>query len=127
LVTRRVGTPARRAVLYLHGFCDYFFHTHLADFCTGLGYDFYALDLRKHGRSLRPHQTPNFCRDLREYYAEIDEAYSLIRERDEHDEVVVIAHSTGGLVAALWAHDRHECGMEVPRAFVFNSPWLDLQ
>ena len=38
------------------------------------GYDFYALDLRKYGRSLRPHQTPDYVDDLREYFDELDEA-----------------------------------------------------
>jgi alpha-beta hydrolase superfamily lysophospholipase len=127
LVSRRAESSNGRAVLYVHGFCDYFFQTHLAEFCTALGYDFYALDMRKYGRSLLPHQTPNFCRDLREYYAELDEAYRLITERDGHDTVVLMAHSTGGLIAPLWAHDRNECGMSVPAAFVLNSPWLDLQ
>ena len=55
---------ARGAVLHVHGFCDYFFQTGVAEFFTGLGYDFYAVDLRKHGRSLLPHQTPNFVLDL---------------------------------------------------------------
>ena len=61
LVRRRADAPTRRAVLYLHGFVDYFFQTHLAEFFTDRGFDFYALDLRKYGRSLLPHQTPNFC------------------------------------------------------------------
>ena len=43
---------AKGAVLYLHGFIDYFFQSHLADAFNGAGYNFYALDLRKHGRSL---------------------------------------------------------------------------
>jgi alpha-beta hydrolase superfamily lysophospholipase len=127
LIGRRAGAQTRRAVLYVHGFCDYFFQSHIAEFFNELGYDFYALDLRKYGRSLLPHQTPNFCRDLREYYAELDESHRIITERDGHDQVVLVAHSTGALIAALWAHDRYECGMAVPEAFVFNSPWLDLQ
>jgi len=110
-------------VLHLHGFADYFFQTPAADYWVGQGYDFYALDLRKYGRSLRPHQTPNFVLDLADYYAELDEALRLIRDRDGHDHVVVSAHSTGGLVAPLWAHDRR-----VPLAgLVLNSPWLDLR
>ena len=52
LVRLRAAAPTRRAVLYLHGFVDYFFQTHLAEFFTERGYDFYALDLRKYGRSL---------------------------------------------------------------------------
>jgi alpha-beta hydrolase superfamily lysophospholipase len=91
-------------VLYIHGFVDYFFQTHLAEFFTARGYDFYALDLRKYGRSLLAHQTPNFCTDIAEYYTEIDEAVRIIREADGHDTLLVNGHSTGGLIAALWAH-----------------------
>ena len=126
LVHRRTDTVdggrSNRAVLHLHGFSDYFFQTPAADYWTARGYDFYALDLRKYGRSLRPHQTPNFVTDLRHYFEEIDAAMERVRDRDGHDHVIVTAHSTGGLVAPLWAHDRRPglAGM------VLNSPWLDL-
>ncbi|HYO39522.1 MAG TPA: alpha/beta hydrolase [Nocardioidaceae bacterium] len=123
LVSRDAPAPTRRAVLHVHGFADYFFQTGAADYWVGRGYDFYALDLRKYGRSLREHQTANFVTDLAHYYPELDEAYRIVTERDRHDHVVVTAHSTGGLVAPLWAHDRQPAlaGM------VLNSPWLDLQ
>ena len=122
LVSRRGRARSTRAVLHLHGFADYFFQTPAADFWLSRGYDFYALDLRKYGRSLRPHQTPNFVTDLRDYFEELDEALHRVRDRDRHDHVVVTAHSTGGLVAPLWAHERRPglAGM------VLNSPWLDL-
>ena len=123
LVSRRAAAPTTRAVLHVHGFADYFFQTPAADYWVGRGYDFYALDLRKYGRSLRPHQTPNFVTDLQHYYPELDEAFRRITARDGHDHVVVSAHSTGGLVTPLWARDH-----EVPVAgMVLNSPWLDLQ
>jgi len=116
-------TPSDRAVLHVHGFADYFFQTAAADFWTGRGYDFYALDLRKYGRSLRPHQTPNFVTDLSAYYAELDAALERVRDRDGHRHVVLSAHSTGGLIGPLWAHDRRPdlAGL------VLNSPWLDLR
>jgi alpha-beta hydrolase superfamily lysophospholipase len=122
LVSRRAASPTNRAVLHLHGYCDYFFQTPAADYWVERGYDFYALDLRKYGRSIRPHQTANFVTDLRHYFEEIDEAMQRIRTRDRHDHVVLTAHSTGGLIAPLWADDRRPglAGM------VLNSPWLDL-
>jgi alpha-beta hydrolase superfamily lysophospholipase len=123
LVSRRAATTTDRAVLHVHGFADYFFQTPAADFWVSRGYDFYALDLRKYGRSLREHQTANFVTDLSAYYEEIDEAYDRIVRRDDHQRVVVSAHSTGGLVMPLWAHDRQP-GLD---AMVLNSPWLDLQ
>ncbi len=127
LVRRRAPGTARGAVLHLHGFCDYFFQTEMADFYVGQGFDFYAVDLRKYGRSLLPHQTPNFCRDLGEYHPELDAALQRIRQRDGHGPVVLSAHSTGGLIGALWADDRRSAGSPVVDALVLNSPWLDLQ
>lgn len=123
LVSRRAEQPTSRAVLHLHGFADYFFQTEYAQWWLDRGYDFYALDLRKYGRSIRPHQTPTYVADLHEYFAEIDLAMWRIRERDGHDHLVASAHSTGGLTFALWADERQPdlAGM------VLNSPWFDLQ
>jgi alpha-beta hydrolase superfamily lysophospholipase len=114
------------AVMHVHGYCDYFFQTAVADFYTDLGYDFYALDLRKYGRSLLQHQTPNFCLSLDEYYPDLDAAVDRIRVRDGHQRVLVTGHSTGALFAALWAAERRSEGRPVADAFVFNSAWLDL-
>ena len=111
LVRRRADTPTRRAVLYVHGFVDYFFQTHLADFFVERGWDFYALDLRKYGRSLLPHQTPNFARSLTDYFPELDEAARIIRAQDGHDQLLVAGHSTGGLITSLWAHTRQGRGI----------------
>ncbi|WP_207782116.1 alpha/beta hydrolase [Phytoactinopolyspora limicola] len=124
LVRRVTDAPPGRAVLYVHGFVDYFFQTHLADAWADHGYHFYALDLRKYGRSLLPHQTPNYCTDLREYFEELDAAAHILREEHGHDTVVVMGHSTGGLITSLWAHERRHDG--IVDALVLNSPWFDL-
>ncbi|WP_181311062.1 alpha/beta hydrolase [Nocardioides campestrisoli] len=123
LVRRPTHGETNCAVLHLHGFADYFFQTEYAEWWTARGYTFYALDLRKYGRSIRGHQTPNYVSDLAEYFPEIDEAFRRITERDGHEAVVGSAHSTGGLTLPLWAHDRQPglAGM------VLNSPWFDLQ
>ncbi|MDM4720427.1 alpha/beta hydrolase [Micromonospora sp. WMMA1363] len=124
LVRRRADRPTGRAVLYVHGYVDYFFQTHLADFFANRGWDFYALDLRKYGRSLLPHQTPNFCLDLAEYFPELDAAAKIIRADDGHDIVLGMGHSTGGLIISLWAHARRNAGL-VDGLFL-NSPFFDL-
>jgi alpha-beta hydrolase superfamily lysophospholipase len=124
LVSRAAPGQTTKAVLHLHGFADYFFQTRYAEWWTERGYDFYALDLRKYGRSLRPHQTPNFITDLVDYHPEIDAAWHRVTERDGHTEIVLSAHSTGGLVAGLWANDRRPTALA---GAVMNSPWLDLQ
>ncbi|MEV4771751.1 alpha/beta hydrolase [Micromonospora humida] len=124
LVRRRADRPTGRAVLYVHGFVDYFFQTHLADFYAERGWDFYALDLRKYGRSLLPHQTPNFCRDLSDYFPELDAAAKIIRDEDGHDTLLAMGHSTGGLIISLWAHARRDAA--AVDGLVLNSPFFDL-
>lgn len=60
LVRKRCSSPSAKAVLYIHGYVDYFFQSHLADFYIQQGLHFYALDLRRHGRALQAHQSPNY-------------------------------------------------------------------
>ena len=124
LVSHRSPRPSRRAVLYVHGFADYFFQTEFAQWWLERGYDFYALDLRKYGRSIRPGQTPTYVTDLADYDAELGVAWQRITERDGHEQVVVAAHSTGGLVTPLWLDRRRPSQLA---GVVLNSPWLDLQ
>jgi len=132
LISRPPSRPTGRAVLYVHGYVDYFFQTHVADFFVDRGIHFYALDLRKYGRSLLPHQTPNFVRDISEYFPELDESVRIIREEEGHERLLVNAHSTGGLITALWAH-RSRAERLVDAIFLnspffqFNVPWWTRQ
>ncbi|MGI9155831.1 MAG: alpha/beta hydrolase [Marmoricola sp.] len=124
LVTRRAeasGAPSRRAVLHVHGFADYFFQTVAADWWVARGYDFYALDLRKYGRSWLHHQTPTYVADLTTYYEELDAAHAVVAA--DHDQIVMSGHSTGGLTVSLWLNDHRPAKIA---GAVLNSPWLEL-
>jgi alpha-beta hydrolase superfamily lysophospholipase len=113
-----------RAVLYIHGWSDYFFHTETAEFWHGQGASFYAVDLRKYGRSLREGQTPGYTNDLSVYADEISACLAIIREElGTNVRVMLMGHSTGGLTASLWAH--HNPGQIT--GLVLNSPWLEFQ
>jgi alpha-beta hydrolase superfamily lysophospholipase len=116
-----------RAVLYVHGLSDYFHQTELAEFYAARGDHFYALDLRKYGRSLRGNQTPWRMSDVADYFPELDAAAQFITA-EGHDQLVVNAHSTGGLIALLWLHDQlTRTGTVSPvRGVVLNSPFLDV-
>jgi alpha-beta hydrolase superfamily lysophospholipase len=122
LVHRPADVPTDRAVLHVHGFADYFFHTEYAEWWTDRGYDFYALDLRKYGRSILDHQTPNYVEDIGEYFPDLDAAWDRIVAT--HSRVVATAHSTGGLTLPLWL--QHRRPEELTGVFL-NSPWFDLQ
>src|SRR5688500_10049035 len=114
-------TP-RRTVLYLHGWSDYFFNVDLARFWWTAGYSFYALDMHNHGRSLRPEYPGGYVSDLADYDAEIEMACRLISQEGVNRPLTLMGHSTGGLVAALWA-SRHP---EAVSQLILNSPWLEM-
>ena len=121
----RASFPAqdtRRAVLYVHGYIDYFFQEHLAEAFVAHGYRFYAVELRKYGRSLREGQHPDFARSMYEYYPDLTESIRHIREEGASG-IVLLGHSTGGLLAALYADDGPQ--REAIRCVVLNSPFLE--
>ena len=122
--TRAPAAPAR-AVLFLHGWSDYFFNEELAEFWTGTGFEFFALDMHNHGRSLRPGTHGGYVTDLDNYDAEITAAIGIIgslRPSGGAPPLTLMGHSTGGLIAALWA-DRHP---GVISQLVLDSPWLEV-
>lgn len=130
----RAGEQVTGAVLYVHGFSDYFFQTDLADFFAARGLAFYGLDLRKCGRARQPGQTAHYVSDLGHYDEELDRALAIIGGDHPDVPVVVAAHSTGGLVTPLWLDRRRRAGLADRAAgaapvagLVLNSPWFDLQ
>ena len=121
-VIRRNPPSGDRAVLYLHGWNDYFFQTHLADAITATGFDFYAVALRRYGRSLREGHLAGYIGAVEDYFVELDLVVELLRETG-YREIVLMGHSTGGLTAALYADERPG----IFSALVLNSPWIELQ
>ncbi|MGL4305060.1 MAG: alpha/beta hydrolase [Mycobacteriaceae bacterium] len=130
-LANKAPSKPTRAVLYVHGFTDYFFQTELAEYFSNRGYSFYALDLRKCGRSLQDGHTPHFVSNLAFYDAELNAALEIIRNETASSDVLVGAHSTGGIILPLWldrlnrkSGDRSTLGIG---GLFLNSPWFDLQ
>ncbi|WP_347473711.1 alpha/beta hydrolase [Acinetobacter thermotolerans] len=122
LIRKKAEQPTSKAVLYIHGFIDYFFQTEMAERFNAQGCDFYALDLRKYGRSYLPHQMYYNVHSLSEYDAEITQALAIIGA-EGHDAVLLSGHSTGGLTTTLYAshHPKHP----LIKALWLNSPFYD--
>ena len=112
-----------RALLYVHGYNDYFFQKALGDSIVSHGYSFYALDLRKYGRSLREGQDAFEAKDMTEYQEELSAALRFIRSTEGHSEIYILAHSTGGLITSLYLHDTDN--RDGVRGLILNSPFFD--
>lgn len=119
------------AVIYVHGFSDYFFQREVADFFTERGYAFYALDLRKCGRSRREGQLGHYVSDLGLYDTELERALAIVRDETGGAPVLWSGHSTGGLILPLWLDRVNARAGGTPgvgiAGLVLNSPWFDLQ
>jgi len=117
-------------VLYVHGWSDYFFQRHLSEYWRDRGARFFALDLRRYGRNLTEQplseQLAGYVHSLDSYDEEIEAALSLAghgRSQKSKRKLVLVGHSTGGLVLSLWASRNPGRAS----AIILNSPWLELQ
>ncbi len=123
LIGMQSENKGNKAILYIHGYNDYFFQKEMAMKLDSAGFNFFALDLRKYGRSMQPGQKPFVVRNLDEYYADIDSALHYIKNQDIGN-IVLMAHSTGGLTVPLYASD-HRNDKDI-KALILNSPFFDM-
>lgn len=121
LVRKTAKCESDFGVLYVHGYNDYFFNAEMGEIFADSCYNFYAVDLRKYGRSLTAGQEPYQCRKVSEYFPDIDSA--VVRMAAEGiDKIILMGHSTGGLIVASYMNDRPESEIN---AVILNSPFLD--
>lgn len=122
LIHRLSHSATDKAVLYIHGFNDYFFQAEMAFQYNDHNCNFYALDLRKYGRSFLPHQKFNDIRNLKDYYEEINLALDIIHY-EGNKTVSLMGHSTGGLLITLFAKDNTRSKMF--DGIILNSPFYE--
>jgi alpha-beta hydrolase superfamily lysophospholipase len=125
-LVRRVKQPEQpRAVfLHVHGRNDYFFQTHVADAVASEGLAFYAVDLRRAGRSLQSGEIAHHFTHISELGEDIGAAVDAVVADAGDLPVIVHAHSTGGLGAAIWASD---VGHPNLAGLILNSPLFGLR
>lgn len=122
IVRKLCADTSHKAYLYIHGFNDYFFQREMGEIMVDSGYNFYAVDLRRYGRSKEPWQYPYNIRDVKEYFDDIDSALMQIR-RDGNTDITLSGHSTGGLTVAYYAAERgSDAGID---RVVTDSPFLE--
>lgn len=121
VIRKLASARSHKAILYVHGFSDYFFQKEMAQMFVDHGYNFYAVDLRKYGRSLLEGQRMFQVRDLHEYFPDIDCAVNIISE-DGNTAMALLGHSTGGLTSSLYMSEKPSPLIKV---LMLNSPFLD--
>ncbi|MDD4032262.1 MAG: alpha/beta hydrolase [Bacteroidales bacterium] len=122
LIKTKGAESSEKAILYLHGFADYFFQEHLAAASHLEEIRFYALELRKCGRSRLPHQKFNYCKNLNEYFPEISQSLRQM-EQDGIRDITLMGHSTGGLIAVIYTAEGEK--KNAIARLVLNSPFFE--
>lgn len=122
IIRKLSSKGCKRAYLYIHGFNDYFFQKEMGERFVDSGFNFYAVDLRRYGRSWQPWQYPFNVRNQKEYFEDIDSALSVIR-KDGNTDITLSGHSTGGLTVAYYAACMKD-DKKVDRV-VTDSPFLE--
>ncbi|MDP2235825.1 MAG: alpha/beta hydrolase [Bacteroidales bacterium] len=122
LIKKKSVSESDTAVLHVHGFNDYFFHNEAAIVFAERGIHFYAVDMRKSGRSYLPHQKFNNLRSLDEYFEDIKVSLETIKN-DGIKKIVLMGHSLGGLTVALFAEKYSDSGLF--DAVFLNSPFFE--
>ena len=120
--------PGNKMMIYwLPGRNDLVMHYHAIEAFLEAGYDVFALEHRRLGRSnagcsAEDMALVSHCRDMRVYIHEFDLGLKNALSRKDYSRCVLYAHSTGGLEATMWLRER---GAALPfSAVVLNSPSL---
>lgn len=120
-VIRKQASKRDVAVLYVHGYNDYFFQKEMGDRFVDSCYNFYAVDLHGYGRSIRHGEVPYQAKSVSEYYEDIDSALAVMRN-DGVKEVALMGHSNGGLITASFLNDKPDA---IVKVLILNSPFLE--
>jgi alpha-beta hydrolase superfamily lysophospholipase len=111
----------RAAIAIVHGYDEHSGrYARFAQHFAPLGYAIYAFDLRGHGRS--PGKR-GFINEYSEYVQDTGIFLDLVRRLEPERRTILLGHSMGGLIAALYAED---ASAELP-GLVLSSPFLQLK
>ncbi|GMH81744.1 hypothetical protein TL16_g09028 [Triparma laevis f. inornata] len=146
VLTFKQDDENRKCLLWIPGRNDSFFHVHVLQRFLDVGFDVYALDMRRSGRAKvgddgNPAVEDRFAHDsydFREYFEEIDATMKFLKNPNKlvgddemhlqdggcgkvYDGIVMYAHSTGALVAGQYATGGAWRG--AIDGYIFNSPF----
>ncbi|KAJ1622743.1 hypothetical protein T492DRAFT_1060114 [Pavlovales sp. CCMP2436] len=130
LLQEHVTANGTKALLWLPGRNDAFYHPHVGEMLAERGYDLFVLNYRNVGASRRAQLFDNpylnsHCEsaDFGEYHEEIDKALERIGSLKAYSHTLAYAHSTGGTILIDYL-------LREPRTapfdgLVLNSPFVD--
>ena len=121
IIRKKTHMPHKYGILYIHGYNDYFYQAEMAHKFESFGFSFYAIDLRKYGRSLRENDTPFEIKKIDDYFTDINVALTQM-QHDGIEKIILMGHSTGGLIACSYLNEASNSAII---GLILNSPFLE--
>ncbi len=116
----QIKPNSKKAVLYIHGFNDYFFNKEFASRFLEQGYSFFAIDLHNYGKNINAETKRYYFTDVKEFYPEINKVIDIIKNLHHIENITLYGISQGGLIAALYENDNQRVNQ-----LILDSPFFD--
>lgn len=121
IIRLKTNISRKYGILYIHGYNDYFYQHEMAHKFDSYGFSFYAIDLRKYGRSLKENDTPFEIKHIEDYFPDINAASTQMKH-DGIEKIILMGHSTGGLIACSYLNNIENSAII---GLILNSPFLE--
>jgi pimeloyl-ACP methyl ester carboxylesterase len=125
VINYKVKQDNKKALIWIPGRNDYFYHYHISEKIRFL--DIYSIDLRNCGESIEEGCIPHYCNNLEEYFEELDLLYDDLINKKNYEEIILYGHSTGGLVSILYYEYNKKNKNNKIDKLILNSPFLYLK
>lgn len=100
-INERVASDSSKAILLIHGFGEH--GGRYSEFIERLvkeGYSVFAMDLRGHGRTI---SKKGDLKSIKTLIKDVELVMEYIKTNYDYETIGIFAHSTGGLIASLYA------------------------
>jgi alpha-beta hydrolase superfamily lysophospholipase len=112
-----------KALVWIPGRNDYFYHTHVLKHVLDAGYDLFAVDFRRCGRAKNQGDKAHYTSSFEEYESDMDLALHYICGLKDYSNMTLYGHSTGGLFAIYYLNVGKQRSLF--DRLLLNSPFFD--
>lgn len=110
------------ALIWIHGFNDYYYNLYIGEKFLKEGYDIYAIQLRRYSSSNIENKF--YCDNLNEYIQDINNIFPKILKKD-YKKIILYGHSMGGLISSIYC--KKGLYKDKITHLILNSPFFDFK
>lgn len=110
------------ALIWIHGFNDYYYNLFIGEKFLKEGYDIYAIQLRRYSSTNINEKF--YCDNLNEYIQDINNIFPKIIDKN-YKKIVLYGHSMGGLISSIYC--KKGLYKDKITHLILNSPFFDFK